>query len=35
MLKQTIQLKRNEPAAAVAASEEVVLLRDIRNGLRR
>jgi large conductance mechanosensitive channel len=35
MVKQINRLKRDEPAAAVVASEEVVLLREIRDGLRR
>ncbi len=35
MVKQINRLKRNEPAAAAVASEEVVLLREIRDGLRR
>ena len=35
MIKQVNRLKRDEPPPAVVATEEVLLLREIRDGLRR
>lgn len=35
MIRQVNRLKRETPAAPVAPREEVVLLREIRDGLRR
>jgi large conductance mechanosensitive channel len=35
MIKQVNRLKKAEPPPAVAATEEVLLLREIRDGLRR
>ncbi|MEO7159583.1 MAG: MscL family protein, partial [Polaromonas sp.] len=35
MIKQVNRLKKSQPAPAAAAAEEVVLLREIRDSLKR